>query len=126
MGAGGAASEGVSSAERPAPPTSGDAADEEGGYGIRGDNRAPGGSPGVAYRFAGGPRDSIRDGETGLLADDYPGLRDAVATLLTDAGMAARLAEGARRRAAEFSVERTAERTLAVYERVLARPAGPE
>jgi glycosyltransferase involved in cell wall biosynthesis len=39
--------------------------------------------------------------------------------VLRDASLAARLSRGARERAAEFSVERTTERTLAVYERVL-------
>jgi glycosyltransferase involved in cell wall biosynthesis len=49
-----------------------------------------------------------------------------VARLLTDDALRARLAAGARARAAEFSVERMAERTLAVYRRALSgqAPAG--
>jgi glycosyltransferase involved in cell wall biosynthesis len=41
-------------------------------------------TPTVAFRFAGGPQDSVRDHETGLLADDYAEFRDAVAALLAD------------------------------------------
>ena len=41
-------------------------------------------TPTVAFRFAGGPQDSVRDDETGLLADDYEEFRDAVAALLAD------------------------------------------
>jgi hypothetical protein len=41
-----------------------------------------------------------------------------------DPALAARLAAGARARAADFSVDRTVERTLAVYEEVLGRDAG--
>ena len=60
-------------------------------------------TPTVAFRFAGGPRDSIRDGETGLLADDYPGLRDAVAGLLADQGRRNRMGKDARAYAETFS-----------------------
>jgi glycosyltransferase involved in cell wall biosynthesis len=41
-------------------------------------------TPTVAFRSAGGPQDSVRDGETGLLADNYAEFRDAVAALLDD------------------------------------------
>lgn len=60
-------------------------------------------TPTVAFRFAGGPRDSIRDGETGLLADDYPGFRDAVATLLSDHALRNRMGKDARAFAETFS-----------------------
>jgi glycosyltransferase involved in cell wall biosynthesis len=60
-------------------------------------------TPTVAFRFAGGPRDSIRDGETGLLADDYPGLRDAVAGLLADQARRNRMGKDARAYAETFS-----------------------
>ncbi len=60
-------------------------------------------TPTVAFRFAGGPRDSIRDGETGLLADDYAGFRDAVATLLTDHAQRNRMGKDARAYAETFN-----------------------
>ena len=60
-------------------------------------------TPTVAFRFAGGPRDSIRDGETGLLADDYPGFRDAVATLLSDHALRNRMGKDARAFAETFN-----------------------
>jgi hypothetical protein len=50
-----------------------------------------------------------------------------VATLLTDGALADRVSSAARARAGEFSAERMAERTLAVYRRVLAATwAGPK
>jgi glycosyltransferase involved in cell wall biosynthesis len=63
---------------------------------------------------------------SGLLAPvhDAEALGAAIARALTDGALRARLADGARARAAEFSVERTTARTLAVYERVLAAPRG--
>ena len=75
----------------------------------------------TAATAAGGIPEIIVDGVSGLLAPvhDAERLGDAIARLLTDRGLAARLAAGARGRAAEFSVERTAERTLTVYRRVL-------
>lgn len=60
-------------------------------------------TPTVAFRFAGGPRDSIRDGETGLLADDYSEFRDAVAMLLVDHGQRNRMGKEARAYAESFS-----------------------
>jgi glycosyltransferase involved in cell wall biosynthesis len=60
-------------------------------------------TPTVAFRFAGGPRDSIRDGETGLLADDYPGFRDAVAALLADHAQRNRMGKDARAYAETFN-----------------------
>ncbi|MFL5575251.1 MAG: glycosyltransferase family 4 protein [Gemmatimonadaceae bacterium] len=78
------------------------------------------GKPTVATA-AGGIPEIVQDDVSGLLAPvhDAERLGEGIARLLTDRALAARLAAGARRRAAEFSVERTAERTLAVYRRVL-------
>jgi glycosyltransferase involved in cell wall biosynthesis len=83
------------------------------------------GKPAVATR-AGGIPEIIEDGVSGLLAPvhDAEALGAAIARALTDGALRARLADGARARAAEFSVERTTARTLAVYERVLAAPRG--
>ena len=77
----------------------------------------------TAATAAGGIPEIIEDGVSGLLVPvgDHEALGAAIARAATDRALAERLAAGARRRAAEFSVERTAERTLAVYERVLAR-----
>ena len=52
---------------------------------------------------------------------DPQALGDHIAALLTDRALAGRLGAAARSRVAEFSVERMTDRTLAVYERVLAR-----
>jgi glycosyltransferase involved in cell wall biosynthesis len=79
----------------------------------------------AAATAAGGIPEIIEDGVSGLLVPvhDAAALGAAIARLLLDTGLAARLRAGALRRAADFSVERTAERTLAVYARVLARGA---
>jgi glycosyltransferase involved in cell wall biosynthesis len=75
----------------------------------------------TAATAAGGIPEIIVDGVSGLLAPVHDGeaLGTAIARLLTDAPLADRLRDGARTRAAEFSVERTTERTLAVYARLL-------
>jgi glycosyltransferase involved in cell wall biosynthesis len=72
----------------------------------------------VAATRAGGIPEIIEDGVSGLLVPvgDGAGLGAAIARLLTDAGLAARLKQAARQKVREFSVQRTAERTLAVYE----------
>ena len=65
---------------------------------------------------------TIEDGVSGLLAPagDAEAVGEALARVLTDDALAARLREAGPRRAAEFSTERTAEATLALYRRVLA------
>ena len=75
----------------------------------------------VAATTAGGIPEVIEHGETGLLvAPQNPiGLGDAMAELLTDRTLAARLGANGRARAADFSVERMTDRTVAVYEEVL-------
>ena len=78
------------------------------------------GKPIVATR-AGGIPEVIEHDRTGLLApvSEPEQLGLAIATLLTDRGLASRLASAAHAHAADFSLERLAARTLAVYERVL-------
>jgi glycosyltransferase involved in cell wall biosynthesis len=75
----------------------------------------------VAATRAGGIPEVIIDGECGLLADvrDPEGLGAAIARLITDTALAARFADRAQTRAAEFSVERMTDRTIEVYERVI-------
>ncbi|WP_445256707.1 glycosyltransferase family 4 protein [Nocardioides aurantiacus] len=54
------------------------------------------GVPTVAYRSAGGTRESVLDGRSGVLVDDRHGFERAVAGLLEDADLRERLGEGAR------------------------------
>jgi glycosyltransferase involved in cell wall biosynthesis len=77
----------------------------------------------VAACAAGGIPEVIEPGVSGLLVPvgDAAALGRAAVQLLTDPALAGRLARAGPARAREFSVERTAERTLAVYRRVLAR-----
>ena len=56
------------------------------GWGLAIMEAAAQGTPTIAYASAGGVRESIVDGETGLLVDDQDGLVDAARALLVDAG----------------------------------------
>jgi glycosyltransferase involved in cell wall biosynthesis len=79
----------------------------------------------VAATAAGGIPEAVADGETGLLAPvgDATALGGAIARLLTDRELAARMGANGIRRAPLFSIDNTVEKTLEVYERVLsARP----
>src|SRR3954470_4020091 len=69
------------------------------------------GTPSAALRVGGLP-ESIVDGETGLLADDGPGLTAAVRRLVSDEALRARMGEAARARAAELTWEQTARESL--------------
>lgn len=64
------------------------------------------GTPTVAFREAGGPADSIRDGETGLLVEDVAGsstaFADAVGRLLADHGERAAMSGQVRQWVARF------------------------
>jgi glycosyltransferase involved in cell wall biosynthesis len=73
------------------------------------------GTPSVALA-TGGLRESIVDGETGLLAGDESELVVLTKRLIEDAELRTRLGEGAALRAREFSWERTAAHTLALLE----------
>jgi len=61
------------------------------------------GTPTVAFRTAGGPTESVRDGETGLLVDDVPAFAGALRRLLTDAALRDAMGRAARAHAAQFS-----------------------
>jgi len=80
------------------------------------------GVPVVATAGSGVP-ELVKDGVTGLLSPvgDAAAIAESMRRVLTDAALAAQLRRGALVRAPEYSIERTAERTLMVYERVLAR-----
>jgi glycosyltransferase involved in cell wall biosynthesis len=72
-------------------------------------------TPSVALA-SGGLRESIVDGETGLLARDEDELVSLTKTLIEDVTLRGRLGEGALKRARKFSWELTAARTLALLE----------
>lgn len=60
-------------------------------------------TPSIAFSTAGGPSESIQDGVTGLLADDYDGMRDLVRDMITDDTERKSLGEAAREYAFGFS-----------------------
>jgi rhamnosyl/mannosyltransferase len=81
------------------------------------------GRPVISTRLESGVPWVNRDGETGFVVKpgDPAALRDAIDRLVRDSSLRAAMgAAGARRVAAEFTVERMAERTVALYEQVLA------
>ena len=59
--------------------------------------------PTVGYRSAGGLRESILDGRTGVLVDDLEEMTEAVDRLLTDGPARRRMGEAAARHAASYS-----------------------
>ena len=76
----------------------------------------------VAATAAGGIPEAVVNGETGLLVPvgDATALGEAIARLVTDRELASRMGANGIRRAPMFSIENTVDRTLEVYERVLA------
>jgi glycosyltransferase involved in cell wall biosynthesis len=60
-------------------------------------------TPTVAYRSAGGTRESVADEHSGLLVDDPAGLEAATRTLLADRGLRERLGMGARELSTTFT-----------------------
>jgi glycosyltransferase involved in cell wall biosynthesis len=76
----------------------------------------------VVAADAGGPRELIQDGRTGLLYP--PGDADALATVLrrlaADPRLRSRLADEARKEAAQFSPHQIAEKVVSVYDQLLA------
>lgn len=73
------------------------------GWGLAVSEAAQHGVPTIGYHHAAGLRDSIDDGETGLLVDDVAGMTAATERLLADAGLRDRMGEAARRKAAGLS-----------------------
>ena len=78
------------------------------------------GTPSAAVAI-GGLRESIVDGETGVLARDPDDLRRRVKELLEDHELRHRLGAAALARAETFTWERTASTTLAVVQERVAR-----
>jgi len=66
------------------------------------------GTPTVAFRSAGGPTESVLDGETVLLADDLTGFAVALRRLLTEPALRESMGRAARVHAARFSWPATA------------------
>lgn len=75
----------------------------------------------IAATAGGGIPETVQQGVSGLLSPvgDAVKLGSDIASILRDPSLAGRLSAGARKRAENFSVERTAELTIEVYRRVL-------
>jgi glycosyltransferase involved in cell wall biosynthesis len=82
------------------------------------------GKPIVATSVGGVP-EVIENGVSGLIepVGDASGIGAAIARVLRDRSLAARLSAGARARAPMFSIERTVDRTMDIYRELLAEPA---
>ena len=90
------------------------------GWGLVVGEAALAGTPTVAYASAGGTRESVLDGTTGLLVDDQASFTEALRRLLTDADLRARLGDGARANGGRYTWEQTRAGFAAVVLRVLA------
>jgi len=77
--------------------------------------------PTIGYRSSGGLSDSIVDGVTGLLVDDYEGLVDGLERLLADPVLREQLGHKAQVRSGEFSWRQSADAMRTVLESVHAR-----
>lgn len=80
-------------------------------------------TPSVAYNVA-GLRDSIKDGETGLLAEDgnIKDLGVKITTILRDSGLRERLSRNAFEYAKQLSWDRAAKEFIRVIEEIAAKP----
>jgi glycosyltransferase involved in cell wall biosynthesis len=77
------------------------------------------GQPVLAFDVS-GPRETVIDGEDGLLASVDPvALGACMARIATDPALRARLSDGARRSAEQYSMDTTTRRIVAHYERLL-------
>lgn len=77
------------------------------GWGLAVVEAAVEGTPSVAFRV-GGLQESIIDGSTGLLVDDYAAFVDALRRMLASAPLRAEMGAAARRHATSFTWDRTA------------------
>jgi glycosyltransferase involved in cell wall biosynthesis len=75
------------------------------GWGLSVVEAAAHGTPAVAFADAGGLAESVRDGETGLLVGSPEEFTAALRALLLDAPLRARLGDGARAHAADYTWE---------------------
>ncbi|KUI19829.1 glycosyl transferase [Mycobacterium sp. GA-1285] len=74
--------------------------------------------PTIGYRSSGGLTDSIVDGVTGVLVDEFDGLVDGLAELLSDHVLREQLGTKAHARCGEFSWEQSADAMRTVLESV--------
>ncbi|MCV7281602.1 glycosyltransferase family 4 protein [Mycolicibacterium flavescens] len=74
--------------------------------------------PTIGYRSSGGLTDSIVDGVTGLLVDDFDGLVQALGNVLSDGVLREQLGTKAHARCGEFSWQQSASAMRAVLESV--------
>jgi glycosyltransferase involved in cell wall biosynthesis len=86
------------------------------GWGLVVGEAAAHGVPAVAYRSAGGPTESVHDGQSGVLVDDHASFCAEVLNLLTDEVRRRALSVGAVETADRFSWAQT----VRAFERVLA------
>ena len=94
------------------------------GWGLVVGEAALAGTPTVAYASAGGTRESVQDGRTGLLVDDRDGFVDALRRLLTDDALRERLGEGARVNGGSLHVGADARRVRGRRDESAGRAAG--
>ncbi len=78
------------------------------GWGLAVSEAAAAGTPAIAYRSAGGTRESVVDGVTGLLAEDREEFVRLTARVLGDATLREQLGAAARERAATLDWNRSA------------------
>ncbi|WP_264886221.1 glycosyltransferase family 4 protein [Dietzia sp. NCCP-2495] len=90
------------------------------GWGLAVSEAAQHGVPTVGYHHAAGLRDSIDDGETGLLTHDVAAMTDATDSLLADPTRRDRMGEAARRKASGMSWPATASAMAQVLDAVAA------
>jgi glycosyltransferase involved in cell wall biosynthesis len=83
------------------------------------------GTPTVAFRSAGGPTESVLDGETGLLVDDLTGFALALRRLLTEPALRESMGRAARAHAARFSWPATAAAVEAELRALTGLPGRP-
>jgi glycosyltransferase involved in cell wall biosynthesis len=88
------------------------------GWGLAVTEAAQHAVPTIGYRSSGGLTDSVVDGVTGLLVDDYSGLVDALAQLLTDPVSREQLGAKAQARSLEFSWRQSADAMRTVLDAV--------
>jgi glycosyltransferase involved in cell wall biosynthesis len=90
------------------------------GWGLVVGEAALAGTPTVAYASAGGTRESVVDGTSGLLVDDQPAFVEALRRILTDDELRHRLAEGALAHGGRYTWDQTRAGFADVVRRVLA------
>ncbi|SRR5580765_501694 len=87
------------------------------GWGLAVTEAAAQGTPTVGYRSSGGLNESIVDGVTGLVVDDFDALVAAIEVLLADGPMAEKMSQAARERSTNVDWDDSAQALLRVWER---------